>query len=95
MTDGTEPAIRASDGEREAVIARLNAAVGEGRLDIEEFSERVEVAYASRTRRVEVVGSTMLGTRKIQESAGSTAEGAPVLRLKLDTVVGTVKVYRR
>ena len=50
MTDGTEPAIRASNREREAVIARLNAAVGEGRLDIEEFSERVEVAYASRTR---------------------------------------------
>ena len=185
MTDGTEPAIRASNREREAVIARLNAAVGEGRLDIEEFSERVELAYASRTRqelepltadlpattdrtvvaaapagrpehltpigsvkrsgawrlerdsqlgvvagtvkldlrhaflaapdvtlsvsvvlgtikvtvpegvRVEVIGTTRLGTRKIEESAGTMAQGAPVLRLRLDTVVGTVKVYRR
>lgn len=185
MTDGTEPAIRASDGEREAVIARLNAAVGEGRLNIEEFSERVGVAYASRTRQelesltadlpaasgrtvepaapagrpehltpigsvkrsgawrlerdsqlgvvfgtvkldlrhaflaapevtlsvsvvfgtikvtvpegvhVEVNGTTTLGTRKIQESAGAPADGGPVLRLRLDTVVGTVKVYRR
>jgi len=37
----------------------------------------------------------ILGTRKIEESAGTMAQGAPVLRLRLDTVVGTVKVYRR
>jgi DUF1707 SHOCT-like domain len=31
------PLIRASDGDREAVAARLNQAVGDGRLTLEEF----------------------------------------------------------
>jgi Domain of unknown function (DUF1707)/Cell wall-active antibiotics response 4TMS YvqF len=44
------PAIRASDGEREAVVARLNDAVGEGRLTLQEFSERLDRAYAASTR---------------------------------------------
>lgn len=43
--------LRASDAERDAVVARLNAAVGEGRLTLEEFSERVEQVYLAKTRR--------------------------------------------
>ncbi len=43
--------IRASDAEREAVVARLNSATSEGRLALDEFSERVERAYQARTRR--------------------------------------------
>lgn len=42
--------VRASDAEREAVVARLNTAVGEGRLTMDEFSGRLELAYAARTR---------------------------------------------
>lgn len=42
--------VRASDAERDAVVGRLNQAVGEGRLTLAEFSERVELAYAARTR---------------------------------------------
>jgi Domain of unknown function (DUF1707) len=42
--------VRASDAERDAVVGRLNQAVGEGRLTMDEFSERVELAYAARTR---------------------------------------------
>ncbi|MGW5361228.1 DUF1707 SHOCT-like domain-containing protein [Actinopolymorpha pittospori] len=42
--------ILASDAEREAVVARLNAACGEGRLTLEEFSERLERSYTARTR---------------------------------------------
>jgi hypothetical protein len=41
--------IRASDGDREAVAARLNEAVGDGRLTLGEFSERLDRAYAART----------------------------------------------
>jgi hypothetical protein len=37
----------------------------------------------------------VLGSRKIEESQGRPSPGAPVLRLRLDTVLGTVKVYRR
>jgi Domain of unknown function (DUF1707)/Cell wall-active antibiotics response 4TMS YvqF len=42
--------ILASDGDREAVAARLNDAVGDGRLTLEEFGERLDQAYAARTR---------------------------------------------
>jgi hypothetical protein len=36
------PAVRASDADREAVVARLQAAVGEGRIDLDEFGQRAE-----------------------------------------------------
>ena len=41
---------RASDAEREAVIARLRDAAAEGRLTVEELAERIDAAYAARTR---------------------------------------------
>ncbi len=41
--------IRVSDAEREAVVARLGAAVAEGRLELAEFEDRAALAYASRT----------------------------------------------
>jgi hypothetical protein len=44
------PDIRASDGDRDAVISRLNEAVGEGRLTLQEFSERIDDVYAARTQ---------------------------------------------
>jgi hypothetical protein len=43
------PAIRASDAEREQAVARLRDATAQGRLTLEEFSQRVETAYAART----------------------------------------------
>ena len=43
--------ILASDAERERSIALLREAVGEGRLTLEEFSERVGLAQAARTDR--------------------------------------------
>src|SRR5690348_802725 len=176
--------IRVSDAEREAVVERLNAATGEGRLTLEEFGERAGQAYAARTQqelghlvedlpavgasmppaprasglppnsqrvplgalkrsgrwrldrdtefttvvgsvkldlaeaqiagsevelrvqtvvgsvkvwvpqgiRVEVTGSSTVGTRLVQEDEGYP--GAPLLRLHIDTVVGSVKVFR-
>ena len=45
------PAILASDSEREQSIERLRDAVGEGRLTLEEFSDRLGRAYAARTDR--------------------------------------------
>jgi len=51
-TGDGEPAesIRASDAERDAAVERLSAATGEGRLTLEEFSQRMERATAARTR---------------------------------------------
>jgi len=47
-----EPAegIRASDAERDATVEQLSAATGEGRLTLEEFSQRMERATTARTR---------------------------------------------
>jgi hypothetical protein len=41
--------ILASDAERERSVALLRVAVSEGRLTLEEFTERVDRAYAART----------------------------------------------
>ena len=48
--DERSPVVRASDADREAVVARLQAAVGEGRLDLDEFSQRAAGAHAAVTR---------------------------------------------
>jgi hypothetical protein len=48
--DTGEPVLRASDVERNEIVQRLNVAVGEGRLTLAEFSERVDGVYSSRTR---------------------------------------------
>jgi uncharacterized protein DUF1707/cell wall-active antibiotic response 4TMS protein YvqF len=44
------PAIRASDDEREAVVARLGTAAGEGRLALDELADRLDRALAAVTR---------------------------------------------
>lgn len=43
------PEMRASDAERERIAERLRDAVAEGRLDMEEFEERLDAAYKART----------------------------------------------
>ena len=42
--------LRVSDAEREAVVARLGEACGEGRITLEEFSERIDRVYTVATR---------------------------------------------
>lgn len=43
------PEIRASDGERAQVVELLRAHCGEGRIDLDEFSDRVSRVYEART----------------------------------------------
>ena len=45
----SSPALRASDADRDRVIAVLRAAVADGRLGPAEFDERLEAALAART----------------------------------------------
>src|SRR3954451_1171849 len=51
--DGAAPVgqavVRAGDVEREATVTRLQTAIGEGRIDLEEFGERAAAAYAAAT----------------------------------------------
>jgi ketosteroid isomerase-like protein len=44
------PAMRASDAEREIAAARLRIAARDGRLDLDELAERLDVAFAAVTR---------------------------------------------
>jgi hypothetical protein len=46
----TDRPILASDQERESVVDVLRDAYTDGRLTLDEFTERTSVAYASRTR---------------------------------------------
>ncbi|MGH3905964.1 MAG: DUF1707 SHOCT-like domain-containing protein [Pseudonocardiaceae bacterium] len=41
--------VRASDADRDAVVERLRRALGQGRLTVAEFDERVAAAYAAKT----------------------------------------------
>ncbi|MGY0024299.1 DUF1707 domain-containing protein [Streptomyces sp. cg35] len=43
------PDLRASDADREKVAERLRDGLAEGRLDMEEFEERLEATYKART----------------------------------------------
>ena len=45
----TDDTIRASDVDREAVVATLREAFTAGRLTLDEFDERMAAAYASKT----------------------------------------------
>lgn len=46
-----DPQTRASDAEREQAVDLLSIAFSEGRLDSGEHAERLNAAYAARTRR--------------------------------------------
>nr|WP_230414830.1 DUF1707 domain-containing protein [Micromonospora tarapacensis] len=41
--------MRAADSDRQAVAERLRVALDEGRLDLHEYDERLQRAYAART----------------------------------------------
>ena len=46
--DSTTPGLRASDADRDAVVARLHRAATEGRLDADELEQRIEATYAAK-----------------------------------------------
>ncbi|MEU9148396.1 DUF1707 domain-containing protein [Streptomyces sp. NPDC048349] len=67
------PELRASDADRDRVVERLRDAVAEGRLDMEEFEERLEAAYTSRTyAELEPL------TRDLPAAGGAAPLAAPV-----------------
>jgi Domain of unknown function (DUF1707) len=43
------PDVRASDADRTAVVDRLQAALAEGRITVQEFTERAATAHGART----------------------------------------------
>jgi hypothetical protein len=50
MSDNRHMEMRASDAERDELVAQLRQHMVDGRLSMDEFAERMEAAYGSRTR---------------------------------------------
>ncbi|MEV6846657.1 DUF1707 domain-containing protein [Actinoplanes sp. NPDC051411] len=80
--------VRASDGERQTIADRLNVAVGEGRLTLSEFTERVGAAYAARTQgELDRLVSDLPAGRPVTAAATAPPpEPAP-----LEIMVGAIK----
>ncbi|TKJ21504.1 DUF1707 domain-containing protein [Blastococcus sp. CCUG 61487] len=105
--DDLTPVVRASDAEREALVARLQQAMAEGRLDIDEFGQRAGAAYAAVTTAelaalvadlpteapVEIVGSR---APEVQNSVfGDIKLSGPSVPLRATTVFGDVQMDLR
>ncbi|MGV9994901.1 DUF1707 SHOCT-like domain-containing protein [Streptomyces sp. NPDC003374] len=73
------PELRASDADRERVAEHLRDALAEGRLDMEEFEERLDATYRARTyaelapitRDLPVPGVSAPAVSMVKEPAGS------------------------
>jgi len=50
VSEALQPAIRASDAERDATVIRLREAMAEGRLTLDDFSQRTDSALTALTR---------------------------------------------
>jgi hypothetical protein len=91
---GTELDVRASDAEREATMARLRDAAGEGRLTLEELAERVEAADGARTRAD--LASLLADLPAASAPSGPSAPAPPTRRLYGilggDTLSGPVRL---
>jgi hypothetical protein len=85
VSDGSQhPAIRASDAEREATVDRLRQSVVDGRLTLEEFSDRVGLAQRG-----------PFASQVIHSPEAPPVPGAPVLRIKASGPGGTLYVRNR
>jgi len=100
--------VRVSDSDREALVARLQTALAEGRLDLDEFGQRAGAAYAAVTTAelaalvadlpssqapVEIVGSR---APEVQTSVfGDIKIAGPSVPLRVSTVFGDVRLDLR
>ena len=104
-----EPVVRISDADREAAVARLEKALAEGRLTVDEFRERAEAAYAAvRTGELEPLladlptppaAVEMVGSRPPERLVNVMGDikldgGAPVPR-KAGTGMGDIRIDLR
>ncbi|MGA5818013.1 DUF1707 SHOCT-like domain-containing protein [Kitasatospora sp. NPDC094028] len=85
---------RAGDADREAVAEQLRIAAGEGRIDLAELDERLELAFASRTYRQ--LDSLVADLAPREEPAGAADEPL-VLRTRMRHILqkGVWEVPRR
>jgi Domain of unknown function (DUF1707)/Cell wall-active antibiotics response 4TMS YvqF len=80
---------RASDAEREAVVARLRNAAGEGRLTVDELDERIDAAYAAKTRaELEPLTADLPDTPMTTATTATPIAGGPPARTSSSLVLG-------
>ena len=112
MTDdpAQPPATRASDADREAAVARLEKALAEGRITVDEFRQRTEAAYSAVTTpefeplfadlpaagsaQVEIVGSRAPASLFNVMGDVRVNASTPVPR-RIGTVFGDIKIDLR
>jgi hypothetical protein len=101
------PVVRAADADREAVVSRLQVALGEGRIDMDEFGQRASAAYAAvttaeldalladlpRDAPVEIVGTRTPETLNSVFGDVKLSGGSPPRRVS--TVFGDVRIDLR
>jgi hypothetical protein len=85
----TNPSARASDSERQSVADHLNAAVGEGRLTLSEFTDRVGAAYAARTQGE--LSALVQDLPAARTAAAVLPAAAPPEPAPLEIMVGAIK----
>ena len=87
---GPHPVVRASDADREAVVARLQKALGEGRIDLDEFGQRAAVVYDATTLAEldGVVADLPTDARPPVEIVGDAHAGGRLQRLRRHQAVG-------
>jgi hypothetical protein len=107
--DPSRPVVRASDADREATVTRLQTAVGEGRIDLDEFGQRVDAAYAATTigeldrlladlpgDRVEIVGEVVVDPGPMSTVFGDIKLTATTgVPARASTVFGDVRIDLR
>ncbi|MFF2086297.1 DUF1707 domain-containing protein [Nocardia sp. NPDC058176] len=72
------PGTRASDAERNAIVAQLGTHLADGRLDLAEYDQRVAQVYATTTRdQLDVVLSDLPELSKQQTAAAVERKAAP------------------
>src|SRR3954468_15873767 len=76
--------VRASDADRESAVTRLQTALGEGRIDLEEFSQRPAPARAAPTtaelaqRLADLPGPASTAVPAVGEIVGERPSTEPV-----------------
>lgn len=90
-----EPQIRVSDAERNAIVASLRTHCADGRLTLDEFAERVEVALSARTQaELNLVTSDLPAVLPTATSATPQARTREPLRTTIAIMSGSERKGR-
>lgn len=81
MPEPIEPDARAGDADRKLTAERLKSALDEGRLDLTEYDERLQIAFAAKTYRqldelvVDIPGAAPLSRSVVAKTTGDGEAG--------------------